>query len=147
MKSEMKSIKKYILSILLFVSVVLSYAQESSFNLDRQIYMHEPDSQTRNISLNVKKDITFMTLQIASKINFGTLTIIIFNSKDEIVDEFSIENKTTSLDDFKTNNIQEVVTGQITKSIKDPIPGKWKIKMVTEKAVGQVQYTSIIYSN
>ncbi len=143
----MKSIKKYILSILLFVSVVLSYAQESSFNLDRQIYMHEPDSQTRNISLNVKKDITFMTLQIASKINFGTLTIIIFNSKDEIVDEFSIENKTTSLDDFKTNNIQEVVTGQITKSIKDPIPGKWKIKMVTEKAVGQVQYTSIIYSN
>ncbi len=147
MKSEMKFIKIYILSILLFVSVVLSYAQESSFNLDRQVYMHKPDSQTRNISLNVKKDITFMTLQIASKINFGTLTIIIFNSKDEIVDEFSIENKTTRLDDFKTNNIQEVVTGQITKSIKDPIPGKWKIKMVTEKAVGQVQYTSIIYSN
>ncbi|WP_452603425.1 hypothetical protein [Pontimicrobium sp. MEBiC06410] len=145
-KAKSSSIKKSTVFILILLFTVFSYSQESSFNIDRRIDMLKPDSTTRNITLNVESKTTTIALQIASEITNGNLTIIIFNPKGTIVGEFSVESSIQEVD--KTNSsTMERVAGKIEKFINNPTPGKWIIKMVTNKTIGQVMFNSRVMSN
>lgn len=93
------------------------------------------DSKTRNILINVEKEIPFMFLIIKGELNSGKAIIEIYTPNNIQKGSFKIEN-------IKDENNQSV-NSSINKIFKKPIIGEWKVKVQSDKAFGNIIITSI----
>jgi len=91
--------------------------------------------ETKNILINVEKEIPVMFLVINGEVNIGKSIIEIYDPNNIQQGSFKIQNK-------KDENNQSV-NSSINKTFKKPILGEWKVKVQSDKAFGNVIITSI----
>ena len=138
--------KKRILFLMIFsLSSVFAFAQSTitlnsqseptSFSLLRKIEFNK-ESKTEEIEINVQEKTMLMTLQIRGRVSSGKLSIQIYNSDGVKEGEFSVGTQTTT-------SQKEEADGSIVKSVYEPKPGKWKIKIVPEAVEGYVRIETV----
>jgi hypothetical protein len=93
------------------------------------------ESKTKEIVVNVEKKIPVMFLIIKGGVKSGIISVEIYDPNGKKQGGFSIESD--------NSKIGEIVNGSINKSLKRPIIGNWKIKIDSDKAIGDIFITSI----
>ena len=108
-------------------------------NFDRDVFATtvnlKGESKTEEIVVRVKKKIPVMFLIINGVVKSGNIIVEIFDPNGMKQGSFSIEN------DDKNNG--EVVNSSMNKSLKAPIKGKWKVKINSVNAHGNINITSM----
>ncbi len=133
----MNNLTKFIISSLfIFLFITPSFGQYTGFNVQRNIELNNT-SKTRDIKINLDQNITTLNLSIEALIKKGILSIEIYNSQNEKLENFSIEG---SLENDDT--INETVSGQINKVIEKPIKGIWIIKIIPNNVTGAIYILS-----
>ena len=96
------------------------------------------ESGNKEINVDVKKGVKGFELSIQSYVESGNITI-------EIIDPSGTKQGHYSIGTQMNSKAKEKVTGSITKSLKQPMEGKWVIKITLSSASGGVQIkTSLI---
>lgn len=139
-----KSIKSFtVLTLFLFLSTI-SFSQKSTtsfdqfgqqcsgVNLTRNIHL-KGSSSTEKIKIEVTENTNCIHLGINSIIQSGSLTIEVYDPKGNKQGNFSVESQIGSNKQFG-----ESVCGQIQKTIKTPLKGEWIVKLIPNKAKGEV---------
>jgi nitrogen fixation protein FixH len=145
----MKNLIKTILGILLFVVIGASVinAQESSaitnFAVERRLNFYG-DSETKEIKIEVKDERSSFDLKILSSVQSGELKVEIFDHEGKKQGSFSVgcqlDKKIIETDKkTKADNFIESVNGNIRKSVQNPVPGIWVIKIYPQNAVGNLR--------
>jgi hypothetical protein len=145
----MKNLSKITLATALFTILTINaFAQETTFDLVRNVNMFTSDSEVKNISLNVQQNTSSLFVEIVSGVQYGSLTIEIYNPKKEKIGEFSVESQLPTSDKVKKEYTQykdglgEFVSGQIQKYVNSPTSGKWIIKIIPKEAIGNIKISS-----
>jgi nitrogen fixation protein FixH len=144
----MKKSIKTILGILLFVVIGTSVvnAQESTsatdFAVERKIKF-SGDSEIKEIKIEVKDERSSFNLKIKSSMQSGELKVEIFDHEGKKQGSFSVgcqlDKKIIETDKkTKPDNFNESVNGYIMKSVQNPVPGIWVIKIYPQNAVGDL---------
>lgn len=94
------------------------------------------DSKPENVTVTIEPGTETIDLMITSTIENGKLTIELFNPAGVKQGNFTVE---TQLDAKK----QERVAGKLQKSLEEPQPGDWKIKIVPTAVKGSVQIQTL----
>lgn len=132
-----------LLFILLFISVS-ALAQDKSgevrppnndvLNLERQIRFKD-HSNNETISIEIDNDVNVFFLNVKTKVDGGKLTIEIYDPNQNKEGTFTIGTQLNL-------SVEELAKGEINKEFYEPQSGTWTIKIIPEKAYGDV----IIYS-
>ena len=113
----------------------------TSFNLQRQISLNE-DSEKKEILIPISGPIVRFTINIASRISEGELTIEMYDPSGEKQGNYSVDNQISARLDKSDKNAKmtnkEIVTGKIDKSIEYPISGNWKVLIIPKNASGEL---------
>lgn len=141
---------------------ILPQVQDSgtTINLKRVINL-ESDSKSKTVTINIEENTLSFYLTIESTIHSGELMIEIYDSQDIKQGNFSVGTQlnTTEKDVSGNANIAkalrkqgnyssgtqtitsggESVYGNIVKSLRDPKPGKWEVKIIPTNAKGNVR--------
>lgn len=107
---------------------------EDSFtksDLSRKI-MLENDSKTAEILIDIKDNIQRFELWISSSINNGKLTIEVYDPNGTKQGYYSVGNQLNS-------EFEEEANGSIRKSLFEPQPGNWKVKIMPQEATGTIR--------
>jgi hypothetical protein len=107
---------------------------EDSFtksDLSRKI-MLENDSKTAEILIDIKDNIQRFELWISSSINNGKLTIEVYDPDGTKQGYYSVGNQLNS-------EFEEEANGSIRKSLFEPQPGNWKVKIMPQEATGTIR--------
>ncbi len=95
-------------------------------------------SDTEQIKVEVSEGSKDLTLQVNGTIKSGYLTVEIFDPKGNKKGNFSIESQISSSDTKK-----EMVCGQMSRQIKDPMKGSWIVKLIPKDVVGDITINSM----
>lgn len=90
------------------------------------------DSKTEDVIVAIEPRTEAIDLMISTTIEAGKLTIELFNPSGVKQGNFTVE---TQLDVKK----QERVAGKLQKSLEEPQPGNWKIRIVPTAVKGSVR--------
>jgi len=93
------------------------------------------ESKTKEIVVNVEQEIPVMFLIINGSVKSGKAIIEIYDPKGNKQGSFTIENE--------NNENNELVNSSINKSLKKPMLGEWKVKVDSDKAIGNVFITTM----
>jgi len=93
------------------------------------------ESKPKEVIVKVEKEIPVMFLTINGGIKSGSVSVEIYDPNGKKQGSFTIEN------DADENS--EVTNGSINRSFKAPMKGKWKVRVDSNKAYGNVFITSI----
>lgn len=93
------------------------------------------ESKTKEVVIDIEKEIPVLLVFINGGVKSGNVSIGIYDPNGKKQGGFSIEND--------TNGNNEVVNGSINKRFSAPIPGKWKVKVDSDKAFGNIFITSM----
>jgi len=108
-------------------------------NFDRNVYTTtvnlKGESKIKEVVVNVEEKIPVMFLIINGGVKSGIISVEIYDPNGKKQGGFSIES-----DDSKNG---EIVNGSINKSLKKPMIGNWKIRVDSDKAIGNVFITSM----
>lgn len=110
---------------------VIEPKSNTEFKFEREIQLEE-HTKIETISFNVSEQTAHLKLNVRSIINSGKLIIEIYDSNDKKQGTFSVGNQLNS-------KLKELAKGNITKSLKEPEVGVWKIKLIPTNATGQVR--------
>ena len=137
MKKIVKLVKACLLAMFIFVNPVISQNESSQLSIDRRIRLFG-DSAQEEITVKIDKKTDRFSLSINSHIEAGKLTIEIYDSHNEKRGNFSVGSQIGADQSAKdkTKGKREDVRGQINKSVREPISGNWKIKIIPIKAKG-----------
>lgn len=129
-----------VLFIALFISQ-LTFSQNTRFEINRSINFHpKKDIEPTNIIIKVDKQTVNFFLDISCKVRLGGLTVEIYDPKGEKQGEFSIESQMdkklplTGSDE----NEREIVNGNISKQINEPIKGDWFVKLIPNNTFANI---------
>ena len=128
----------------LFLFATLLQAQQQSqhscnaVSLNRTIQF-DGSSDQENIVIDVSKNTSKMHVSINSTVKSGYLTVELYDPKGNKKGNFSIESQVNS------SQKKEQVCGQMQKHIDDPIKGKWVIKLVPNKVIGDVSICTSLH--
>lgn len=93
------------------------------------------ESKTKEVVISVEKEIPDMCLMINGAIQSGNVSVGIFDPDGKKQGSFTIASE--------AGEKGEVVNGSINKSFKAPMTGKWKVKIDSDKAHGNIFITSM----
>lgn len=110
--------------------------ENTKVSIERAIWL-DNDSKTKEIVIPVETKSKKLQLVINSAITSGKLSIEIYDPKGEKQGNFSIGTQTNL-------GSQEKVRGNISKSLKEPLVGKWMIKIIPSEASGDVHIQTSI---
>ena len=117
-------------TVLLFLTFsLISFAQDSTFNLRREIQLHDYDSKEKTVTLNVGDDTNQLFIMINCRVNKGSVSITIFSPSGHERGDFEIESQFDEGLSETSGKHDEVVEGSINKNIKSPEKGKWLVKI------------------
>ncbi|MFW5658283.1 MAG: hypothetical protein ACOCYF_02440 [Bacteroidota bacterium] len=144
----MKKQTAYLVIIALFFSfTALGQSQELKANsaknsetkvsLQRSIRL-EKDSKPEEIIININQNTLQIDLYISSSISEGRLLIELHDPNDTKQGNFTLE---TQLNSEK----KEEVTGIFQKSLKEPLPGNWKVKIIPAETSGNIHISTNIF--
>lgn len=104
---------------------------DTKVDLQRNISL-EKDSKTEEIIIHINKEIKRLHLMINSSVSKGKLIIELYDPNNEIQGNFTIGTQLNS-------DKKEMVNGNIIKSLKEPVPGKWRVKLIPDNVTGTVK--------
>lgn len=107
-----------------------SVKPDTRVNLQRKIRM-EHDSKPEEVILSIDDEVDSFELIINSSVSAGNLIIEVYDPKGNKQGTFS---GGTQLNARKS----EQVSGNISKILKDPESGNWKVNIVPTEATGMV---------
>ena len=93
------------------------------------------ESKTKEVVISVEKEIPAMCLMINGEIQSGNVSVGIFDPDGKKQGSFTIASE--------TGEKGEVVNGSINKNFKAPMTGKWKVKIDSDRAYGNIFITSM----
>ena len=142
----MKKQTVYLILTLLLIAVnslgqnqenTISYISNSQtdFALRRTIKL-EKDSKPKQVTVFIKQKTKRLELNISSAVRKGKVKIELYNPKGILKGNFTVG---TQLD----SNQNEIVQGNIKKSLKEPLSGNWKIKIIPVVATGDIMIKSV----
>lgn len=124
----------------LFSTIATAQNQENDstiFNFQRLITLDE-HKETEEIIIDIKEQTKNFKLDIETLVSSGKLTIEIYDSTNKKQGTFSVGTQL----DLKDS---EEAKGNITKSLIEPQPGKWKVKIIPISATGGVKINTITF--
>lgn len=144
----MKNLKAYfIISVFIFSFTAFGQSQENKdssskssetkFELQRTIKL-EKDSKTEEVIIPIKQKTQKFELMINSSVTIGKLKIELYDPNDIKQGNFTVG---TQLNSEK----KEIVNGHIQKSLKEPLSGNWKVKIIPTDATGSVKIQILIF--
>jgi len=144
----MKNLKAYfIISVFIFSFTAFGQSQEikdsssksseTKFELQRTIKL-EKDSKTEEVIIPIKQKTQKFELMINSSVTIGKLKIELYDPNDIKQGNFTVG---TQLNSEK----KEIVNGNIQKSLKEPLSGNWKVKIIPTDATGSVKIQILIF--
>ena len=131
---------KIICFFLISISVLgQNYANEDSVNQEswtkvdlRRTVQLEDDSKPFEVIINIKTNVQRFEFMITSSVRSGKLSIEVFDPSGIRRGNFSVGTQLNS-------KIEETATGNIKKSLFEPQPGDWKIKMIPTDGTGTIR--------
>jgi hypothetical protein len=115
--------------------IAKEYGDDFEREHNNEIIELKGETKTRNILVNVEKNIPVLFIVINGKINSGTTVIELYDPNNKQLGSFKLQNKNDK------NN--KSVNNKINKTFKNPIPGGWKVKVLSEKATGNIVVSTI----
>lgn len=121
--------------------------QDTRFSLSRKIMLKPNDSKSKDITLNINKKTEKFFLNISCEVKVGSLTVKIYDPNGDKQGEFSVESQMKdekyesgiiSIDNIN----REIVEGNISKEIKNPVKGNWIIKLIPKKTHARISINS-----
>lgn len=145
--SKMKKLKLFVLlGALLFTGNVFGQAlykkpapttkSETNVSVERNIRL-ENDSKQHEVLINIKPKTQKLDLLISSSVNKGKITIEIYDPSGVKQGNFTVE---TQIGTAK----EEVVNGNIRKSLFEPEAGIWKVKIIPAEATGKIRIQTAV---
>lgn len=113
-----------------------SKKSETKLNLQRTIKL-EKDSKNEDVILSINQKTKRFELMINSSVSYGKLTLELYDPNNTKQGNFTVG---TELNSEK----KEIVNGNIRKSLVDPLPGDWKIKIIPKDATGMIRIQTAI---
>lgn len=135
----MKTVQNTCIILLFLIFSLISFAQDSTFNLRREIQLHDYDSKEKTVTLNVGSETNQLYIMINCRVNKGRISIGIFSPSGEKKGDFEIESQFDESLSEASGNHEEIVEGSINKNIKTPEKGKWLIKIKPTNTNGALQ--------
>lgn len=102
---------------------------ERNFKLDK-------NSKTEEIVIDIPPKATKFDLKVWSSVSNGKLTIEIYDPNGAKLGNYTVGLQTNS---------EKETSGRINKYFKEPLPGAWKIKIVSVEATGSIWSEVMIY--
>lgn len=112
-------------------TISISRDDETRFSLRRDLELDD-SSKAEEIDVEIQANARRFELRIQSMVTSGKLTIEIYDAKGEKKGVFSVGSESSAA-------IDEKAKGQIVKSMREPEPGIWKVKLKPAKAKGTVK--------
>lgn len=97
----------------------------------------EKDSKADEVTFEINPKTQELHLTIKGSFTNGMVTVELYDSNETKQGNFTVGTQTNS-------EKEEMVTGSITKSLFEPVPGIWKVKIVPTNATGQLSIESNI---
>lgn len=94
------------------------------------------DSKPENVTVTIEPGTETIDLMISSTIETGKLKIELLNPAGIKQGNFTVETQLNG-------NKRERVAGKLQKSLEEPQPGDWKIKIVPTAVKGSVQIQTL----
>jgi hypothetical protein len=114
-----------------------STKSETNFSVERNIRL-ENDSKVDEVLINIKPKTQKLDLAISSSVKKGKITIEIYDPSGVRQGNFTVE---TQIGTAK----EEVVNGNIRKSLFEPEAGNWKVKITPANADVKIRIqTSVV---
>lgn len=109
---------------------------ETNVSVERNIRL-ENDSKQHEVVINIKPKTQKLDLLISSSVNKGKITIEIYDPSGVKQGNFTVE---TQIGTAK----EEVVNGNIRKSLFEPEAGNWKVKIIPAEATGKIRIQTAV---
>ena len=103
---------------------------QTEIKLERTIKLMN-DSKPEEIEINIDKESDKFELKIYCTVGFGSVSIEIYDASGKKQGNFSVSTQLST-------DKNERVDGQYSKSLTDPDPGAWKVKIIPDKAEGRI---------
>jgi hypothetical protein len=139
----MKNLKRLI-SIILFLLIFLplftfGQTNQKKLRISTDISF-ESQSEIIEVKLPVSQ-VANISLELASNIYEGELTIELYDSKGEKQGNFTIGSPTFSgkKDESKAASTRESVRGSLSKKIANPAKGEWIVKFIPKNVSGNTE--------
>ncbi|UII22314.1 hypothetical protein [Fulvivirga ligni] len=97
------------------------------------------DSKVEEVAITIDKETNDFTLEIKSRVTRGSVTIEIYQPDGDILGHFSVATQISSK--------SEIVNGNYVKTLLSPQEGDWKIKIIPNKASGEIAIESSMHVN
>jgi hypothetical protein len=110
---------------------------ETKVNLKRSI-MLEKDSKPEEITINIQQKTLQVDIFISSSVTEGRLLIELYDPNDT-------KQGNSTLGTQLNSEKREVVNGIFQKSLKEPQPGNWKVKIFPSEASGNINISTNIF--
>jgi len=105
-------------------------SQSTQFDFQRSIGL-DKHTKLETIDITIAENTMHFDLKIETVVTSGKLTIEIYDSNDKNKGTFSVGTQLNT-------GYQEETLGNITKSLLEPEPGNWKVKIIPINASGVV---------
>lgn len=146
MKNLLRKLSSVILVLLLGVLSTLGQTANQKKQTDNTVFDLNKDIHLKNESniiavlIPVNEQNIQLQINITTMVLGGELTIEIFDPAGEKHGNYSVGSKNSIKVESKTYNQTntETVTGQISKSIKYPVNGNWKINIIPKTVTGEI---------
>ena len=93
------------------------------------------DSKEEEIIITVEKAVLRFDLRCSSTLTSGTLTI-------EVYDPKGVKQGNLTIGTQLNSSKEEVVNGDIRKSLKEPHAGNWRVKIIPKDVTGEIKIMS-----
>ena len=90
----------------------------------------EHDSEEKEFLLDIPDGAKHIQILVDGLVTSGKLVVEIYDPRNKKQGNFSLGTSKQS----KSAQAQ----GNLSKSVKDPLPGQWKIRIIPEKVTGQI---------
>ena len=135
----MRNVIKLFTSLALFILLpnnanAQQYSQKqcSGTSMTRTIELDD-SSETEKIKIDVAEDTKNLSFNVYGLVKSGSLTVEVYDPKGNKHGNFSVESQIKA-----SSTAKEKVCGQMQRSIKDPVKGKWVIKLIPKNVTGEI---------
>ena len=134
----------FVLAISLLFLTASAFGQQnqnSNTNTDatsislRHSLEFENDSRKDEITLSIPEGTVDMDLRVWCEITSGTLDIELYDPQDKKEANFSLTAQ-------KRSQQKAEAYGNISKKLRDPHPGEWKLKIIPANVTGEINITA-----
>lgn len=135
-----KSIKTIILGLgMLFTGVVFTSAQDVTKISKNQDIQFNNETKPVEIGVEITKEFNFLSVHIGGLISKGEAQFEILDPKGKSKGKFSIQTEIVTSGESTTTSSR--ASGSMTKSFRNPLTGKWKIKITP---VGSIKGQAVL---